>query len=91
MQLGADLMFRRDELVKRVAELVTDERRRLERQAKQEQLEAEGLAADKEPSPLPDGSDTTKSIPTGPAPDLDRGLCVICQSEEAVFAAVDCG
>ncbi|WWD15740.1 hypothetical protein CI109_100162 [Kwoniella shandongensis] len=32
-----------------------------------------------------------KSVPTGPMPEIDRGLCVVCQDEEATLAVVDCG
>ncbi|WVQ78076.1 hypothetical protein IAT38_000157 [Cryptococcus sp. DSM 104549] len=32
------------------------------------------------------------SVPTGPAPELERdGLCVVCQDEEAMLASADCG
>ncbi|KAL7422178.1 hypothetical protein Q5752_002823 [Cryptotrichosporon argae] len=30
-------------------------------------------------------------VPTGPAPEMERGLCVVCQDEEATLAVVDCG
>lgn len=30
-------------------------------------------------------------VPTGPVADVDRGLCVVCQDEEATLAVVDCG
>lgn len=32
-----------------------------------------------------------KKVPTGPMPEIERGLCVVCQDEEATLAAVDCG
>ena len=32
-----------------------------------------------------------KAVPTGPPPEIDRGLCVVCQDEEATLAVVDCG
>lgn len=40
------------------------------------------------PSPLPAAE---RPPPTGPQPDMDRGLCVVCQDEEATLAVVDCG
>nr|XP_018264077.1 uncharacterized protein I303_03955 [Kwoniella dejecticola CBS 10117]OBR86235.1 hypothetical protein I303_03955 [Kwoniella dejecticola CBS 10117] len=40
-----------------------------------------------------DGETATqnKKVPTGPPPEIDRGLCVVCQDEEATLAVVDCG
>ncbi|ODN73504.1 hypothetical protein L202_08007 [Cryptococcus amylolentus CBS 6039] len=32
-----------------------------------------------------------KVVPTGPMPEIERGLCVVCQDEEATLAVVDCG
>lgn len=32
-----------------------------------------------------------KQVPTGPMPEIERGLCVICQDAEATLAVVDCG
>jgi hypothetical protein len=32
-----------------------------------------------------------KEVPTGPMPEVERGLCVVCQDEEATLAVVDCG
>ncbi|WVQ71419.1 hypothetical protein IAR50_000956 [Cryptococcus sp. DSM 104548] len=32
-----------------------------------------------------------KAVPTGPMPEVERGLCVVCQDEEATLAVVDCG
>ncbi|WVO16957.1 hypothetical protein L204_104643 [Cryptococcus depauperatus] len=34
---------------------------------------------------------STNKIPTGPMPEIERGLCVVCQDEEATLANVDCG
>lgn len=34
---------------------------------------------------------TAKAVPTGPMPEIERGLCVVCQDEEATLAVVDCG
>ncbi|ORX39690.1 hypothetical protein BD324DRAFT_575430 [Kockovaella imperatae] len=88
-------VLEKGELVKRVSELVTDERKRLERQAREEQLEAEGRSAEaREASPAPDGSTGEKEarqVPTGPTPDMDHDRCVVCQDEQATLAAVDCG
>ncbi|WWC85283.1 uncharacterized protein L201_000145 [Kwoniella dendrophila CBS 6074] len=33
----------------------------------------------------------SKKVPTGPMPEIERGLCVVCQDEEATLAVVDCG
>ena len=30
-------------------------------------------------------------MPTGPMPEVERGLCVVCQDQEATLAVVDCG
>ncbi|MCT6562953.1 RING finger protein, partial [Staphylococcus aureus] len=44
-----------------------------------------------------EGSTTPEAVaakappPTGPEGDIDRGLCVVCQDEEATLAVVDCG
>jgi hypothetical protein len=75
-----------------------DERRRLERQRIDEEREAAEAAG----TTPPDGSLNTSgrispvekpsvSVPTGPMPEVDRGLCVVCQDEEATLAVVDCG
>lgn len=92
----------REELINRVDELIRDERKRLERQ----KIEEERLAADakgeavKPSSPVNgeeakasvEGEETeVKKVPTGPLPEVDRGLCVVCQDEEATLAVVDCG
>lgn len=36
-------------------------------------------------------AETAKRVPTGPMPEIERGLCVVCQDEEATLAVVDCG
>jgi hypothetical protein len=36
-------------------------------------------------------TEETKEVPTGPMPEVERGLCVVCQDEEATLAVVDCG
>jgi len=90
----------REELIKRVAELMTSERRRLERQRYEEEREAQGMVIP--PVTVPEATDDAadgdsrksldlKPVPTGPPPDLDRGLCIVCQDEEATLAVVDCG
>lgn len=142
----------REELVGRVWELVSAERRRLERQRYEEEREAqlsaqatataqaqaqgqgqtqaqssqhtngdapstkadagtsaadgenEGTAAgeaDDIATPNTKSSTSTppvaasdmdyKPAPTGPMPEIERGLCVVCQDEEATLAVVDCG
>ena len=35
--------------------------------------------------------DVDRKVPTGPMPEIDRGLCVVCQDAEATLAVVDCG
>ncbi|BEJ16250.1 hypothetical protein CspHIS471_0508550 [Cutaneotrichosporon sp. HIS471] len=106
-------VLEKEDLIGRVAELVADERRRLERQAREEEREAAEAAeataassAAKQPSPEAEaegeGSGAsgeeekkapkpTMSPPTGSAPDIERGVCVVCQDEEATLAVVDCG
>lgn len=122
-------VLEKSELVARVAELVQDERRRLERQRREEEREEQLAAAARagvSPPPRPNGDlidlmgdeegkdgaggagggdgDTGGSAsaegqptpapartPTGPVADADRGLCVVCQDEEATLAVVDCG
>jgi hypothetical protein len=93
-------MQNREELVNRVFELVTDERKRLERQRHVEERLANGART---PSPLAEGDksegsgestpgeEAAKKVPTGPMPEVERGLCVVCQDEEATLAVVDCG
>ncbi|GMK55450.1 hypothetical protein CspeluHIS016_0205060 [Cutaneotrichosporon spelunceum] len=104
-------VLEKEDLITRVAELVTDERRRLERQAREEEREAAeasaaaSSAANEKTTPEAEegeGSgegdeEETKtpnppmSPPTGSAPDMERGVCVVCQDEEATLAVVDCG
>jgi hypothetical protein len=92
----------REELVNRVFELVTDERKRLERQRHEEERLANGNGA-RTPSPrvegdkseesggTPSAEEAAQKVPTGPMPEVERGLCVVCQDEEATLAVVDCG
>lgn len=108
----------------RVFELVSAERRRLERQRYEEEREAREAAQAAAPTSIPTGSTTNpalvpgaesggtvadgtmnggptlgaspgvltdKPAPTGPMPEIERGLCVVCQDEEATLAVVDCG
>ena len=108
----------------RVWELVSAERRRLERQRYEEereaQLQAQAQARQPKASAPVDGDikdqangdstsevnvdtlagtppsatavpPTDKPAPTGPMPEIERGLCVVCQDEEATLAVVDCG
>lgn len=92
------LMIHREELINRVHELIIDERKRLERQ----RIEEERLSNPTPAVPIPATSassadisegtpPTVKPVPTGPMPEVDRGLCVVCQDEEATLAVVDCG
>lgn len=93
----------RQELINRVSELITAERKRLERQRYEEERQqageaAQGAAASNGGStPTEEGengsssTETKPAIPTGPMPDIERGLCVVCQDEEATLAVVDCG
>lgn len=133
-------VLEKSELVGRVAELVEDERRRLERQRREEEREEREAREAKEraeraergemsPGPSngargadgdlidlmddtelaeaseaterkgsggesegsePKGARSPRSPPTGPQAE-DRGLCVVCQDEEATLAVVDCG
>jgi hypothetical protein len=85
-------------LIARVAELITAERRRLERQRYEEEREARGEshthshAASADPAGGEGAQVTDKAqVPTGPMPEIERGLCVVCQDEEATLAVVDCG
>jgi hypothetical protein len=92
----AHLTVFREELINRVSELVTDERKRLERQRIEEERYANGNNTPEHAAGETDGSvegvaSTDKAVPTGPAPEIDRGLCVVCQDEEATLAVVDCG
>lgn len=109
-------VLEKEELIGRVAELIADERKRLERQRREEEREAAetaaaaGAGAPPVHSPTEENGDgvgdeiaseevdgeklapkSTPSPPTGPAPDIERGLCVVCQDEEATLAVVDCG
>lgn len=82
-----------------MAELVTAERKRLERQRYEEERLARGEATDEaaatgaEEVDRENGDAVTdkKQVPTGPMPEIERGLCVVCQDEEATLAVVDCG
>ena len=95
------LTVSREELINRVSELITDERKRLERQRIEEERLANGEApgADGLAPPEDDeagdrprkSTDTGARVPTGPMPEIERGLCVVCQDEEATLAVIDCG
>lgn len=103
-----DVCFR-EELIARVAELITAERKRLERQRYEEERLAKGDSATATNGHTPtqtgsngDGNGVTEEngdesvtdktqVPTGPMPEIERGLCVVCQDEEATLAVVDCG
>lgn len=82
-----------------MAELVNAERRRLERQRYEEERLAKGEAAEHEANGAATGAGEEngeavtdkKQVPTGPMPEIERGLCVVCQDEEATLAVVDCG
>lgn len=90
MRVDFKQVLEKEELATRVFELVTDERKRLERRRLEEERELE----EQRPSTSPpsDGLDSaTKPAPSGPAPNIDQGLCVVCQDEEATLAVVDCG
>lgn len=99
-------VLEKGELVKRVTELIKEERKRLERQAREE--EAEAAAAAGETIPTPPAGDNGNLAPdpveamrtsaelkrpvTGPPSSVERdGLCVVCQDNEAQLAVVDCG
>lgn len=106
-------VLEKGELIKRVNELVDEERKRLERQRVAEEREAReaaglaasppakegvsGEAAGEARDEAHEGSTTPEAVaakappPTGPEGDIDRGLCVVCQDEEATLAVVDCG
>jgi hypothetical protein len=83
----------RQELIGRVAELISAERKRLERQRYEEERLAQGESS----TAAAVGEDTQAGVtdktqvPTGPMPEIERGLCVVCQDEEATLAVVDCG
>ncbi len=80
-------MGSRDELVKRVSELIKDERRRLERQAREEAAEEAASLGVTPPSnsasSADDREETRGYVPTGPRASLGDGLCVVCQENEA--------
>ncbi|KAK4689969.1 hypothetical protein P7C73_g163, partial [Tremellales sp. Uapishka_1] len=83
-------VLEKEELINRVFELVSDERKRLERQRVEEEREAQN--GDAQPSAeIGEEMAQQKPVPTGPMPEIDRGLCVVCQDEEATLAVVDCG
>jgi len=93
---GSRALTGRQELIGRVAELITAERKRLERQRYEEERLAQGdsAAAAAAASAGEDAHShvTDKAqVPTGPMPEIERGLCVVCQDEEATLAVVDCG
>lgn len=77
-----------------MAELISAERKRLERQRYEEERLAQGEST---ASAAAVGEDThagvtdKAQVPTGPMPEIERGLCVVCQDEEATLAVVDCG
>lgn len=90
--LHLPLLTKRNELISRVAELITAERKRLERQRYEEERFANGNATS-DPAAGEGAEDgvESKKVPTGPMPEMERGLCVVCQDEEATLAVVDCG
>jgi DNA replication initiation complex subunit (GINS family) len=76
------------------------EKEQAEKETRGEEGGAEGAAQDEQINikindPSPSGStppaEPARPVPTGPAPEIDRGLCVVCQDEEATLAVVDCG
>ncbi len=90
----------REQLVDRVYELITDERKRLERQRVEEERIANGEAMEQDllsPENAEGGDapgeskESSARVPTGPMPEVERGLCVVCQDQEATLAVVDCG
>jgi len=80
-------------LIGRVAELITAERKRLERQRYEEERLAQGDSVAAAASGEDSHAHVTDKaqVPTGPMPEIERGLCVVCQDEEATLAVVDCG
>nr|XP_019042956.1 hypothetical protein I302_08665 [Kwoniella bestiolae CBS 10118]OCF21886.1 hypothetical protein I302_08665 [Kwoniella bestiolae CBS 10118] len=98
-------VLEKEQLIDRVNELIVDERKRLERQRIEEERLAAGLSASApvingnspsaENKEEEEGEKTEEEmktkVPTGPMPEIDRGLCVVCQDEEATLAVVDCG
>jgi hypothetical protein len=92
-------VLEKGELVNRVMELIVDERKRLERQRLEEEREAGGNGNVENGSRTEGLEENTngeregeaKRVPTGPVAEVERGLCVVCQDEEATLAVVDCG
>nr|XP_019013314.1 uncharacterized protein I206_01380 [Kwoniella pini CBS 10737]OCF52095.1 hypothetical protein I206_01380 [Kwoniella pini CBS 10737] len=99
-------VLEKEQLIDRVNELIIDERKRLERQRIEEERLANGTLNIPVPNgngvhDIKDNLEneeggvevesSNKKIPTGPPPEIDRGLCVVCQDEEATLAVVDCG
>ncbi|WRT66934.1 uncharacterized protein IL334_003899 [Kwoniella shivajii] len=93
-------VLEKEQLIDRVNELISDERKRLERQRiEEERLAAGESIPETNGTSTPEGEsvegengeDKTKKVPTGPMPEVERGLCVVCQDEEATLAVVDCG
>lgn len=97
-------MLEKGEIVKRVTELVKEERKRLERQAREEEAEEAALAGTSIPDPpveqsteseVAEGARVSAELKrplTGPPASVERdGLCVVCQDQEAQLAVVDCG
>jgi len=76
--------------------LISAERKRLERQRYEEERLAQGdstssAATEGDDSHAQAGVTDKAQVPTGPMPEIERGLCVVCQDEEATLAVVDCG
>ncbi|WVQ98523.1 hypothetical protein IAU59_005649 [Kwoniella sp. CBS 9459] len=94
-------VLEKDQLIDRVNELIIDERKRLERQRIEEERQANGDAQPTTNGVSENGTSAEKNgdgekqaaekVPTGPMPEIERGLCVVCQDEEATLAVVDCG
>ena len=83
-------------MIGRVAELISAERKRLERQRYEEERLAQGestasAATEGDDAHAQAGVTDKAQVPTGPMPEIERGLCVVCQDEEATLAVVDCG
>lgn len=89
--------------MKRVTELVKDERKLLERQARDEALEeaaAKGLSVSPPAAQaLSDGEESGRKstdggaipeVPTGPVASVERdGLCVVCQENDATVSRIE--
>ncbi|EIW69485.1 hypothetical protein TREMEDRAFT_30604 [Tremella mesenterica DSM 1558] len=84
-------VLEKDEVINRVWELVQDERHRLERQRAAEEAEENGGVVPNGKMPEVSSEEKQSKVPTGPMPDPDRGLCIVCQDAEATLAVVDCG